>query len=148
MKQFVLLLFLLEFNELLLKHILQIANQLLIVLLNLADLDLRSLQNIVFDFISVALHGQSQPLLEADLHGSRLVVFLTTLLHSTQIFVFVCVLLPSVEESALVVFGVEKCSEVFDFVAFLLHLNGLKSTLRLRMQYASNSFRLWLYRLS
>jgi hypothetical protein len=43
-----------------------------------------------------------------------------------------------------VVLGVEEGREVLDLIAFLLHLTKRGFTLRLRMQYASNSFLLWL----
>lgn len=134
----------LEIDQLLLQDLLQVLNKLLVVLLNLGDLNLGSLQDVIFDLVTVALHRQIQPLLQASFKGTSLVILLAPLLHLPQIFVLEGVLLPGVEEGALVVFGVEEIREVFDLISFFLNLPQRRPTFLLRMQYASNSFLLWL----
>jgi hypothetical protein len=47
----------LEFDELLLEHLLEALDELLVVALNLGYLDLCLLEDIIFDLVAVALHG-------------------------------------------------------------------------------------------
>ena len=51
------LLLFLELHQLLLKHIFQVLYQLFVILLDLGDLDLGSLKDIIFYFVSVSSHG-------------------------------------------------------------------------------------------
>lgn len=145
MQQLVLFLLFLQLHQLLLKHLFQRVDQFLVVGLDLADLYFRPLQHFVLDLVAVALHRDAQPRLQAGLEGAQLTPLLGAVLHAAQVLAALGVGFPGREESAFVVAGVEKGSEVLDLVAFLLHLPRPITTLRLRMQYASNSFRLCPY---
>lgn len=134
MQQLVLLLLLLQLHQLLLQHLLQAADQLLVVSLDLGDLALGFLQHVVLDLVAVALHGDGEPLLEAGFERAGVLVLLGALLHLAQVLVLVAVLLPSVEEGLLVVLGIEEGREVLDLVTLFLDLGQWLRTLRLRMQ--------------
>lgn len=134
MEQFVLFFLFLEFDELLLEHFFQTLYEFFVVFLNLGDFDFSFLQDIVFYFVAVALHGQAEPLLEAGLQGTGLVVFLASLLHLSQVFVLHRVLLPSVEKGPLMIFGVEEAGKILNLIAFFLNLTYLSLTFLFRMQ--------------